>query len=171
MRTTSPPPHKQDNGIDPTHKAMARRTHRDNDHERVNTGEDRIVARGDGGRFPRDADDRNRSPTSREAHPERPVDYKSIVEDRVHGQNDPQRRRHGGEDQDPQHPANGAAPHAKPHDREGDTAQGGRYGLQHYPDEDRRGYEKSYQRARNDVGRFDRSVHDLQKDGRFSRDS
>jgi hypothetical protein len=89
MRNMSPPPRKQDNGMDRTHRAMGQRIHRDNDHERDNSGEDRIQARGDGGRFARDADDRNRPQGSHEQHPERRVDPRGLVEDRVHGQNDP----------------------------------------------------------------------------------
>lgn len=161
MRDTAPPPHKQDNGLDPTHKAMNQRMHRENDHDDPRRGrDDRVVARGDGNRFPRDAQDPNRPEGSREAHDERQPGYRSLAEDRVHGRNDPQRRRYDGAD-------GGRAAHGK----QGEGNTGGRYGLQYYADEDRRGYGASYRRARAEHDRYERGVHDLQKDGRPSRES
>ncbi|MBW8881837.1 MAG: hypothetical protein JF615_10590 [Asticcacaulis sp.] len=161
MRNNAPPPHKQDNGLDPTHKAMAQRMHRENDHDGSRPDE-RITARGDGNRFPCDADDCHRPEASREAHPERPVDERSLAEDRVHSENDPQRRRHDD--------AGDARRGKKGEQAQKGDDQAGRYGLQYYSDDDRRGYGAAYRRAHNDHSRYDRGVHDLQKDGSHSRD-
>ncbi|EGF93524.1 hypothetical protein ABI_19640 [Asticcacaulis biprosthecium C19] len=118
MRTTSPPPHKQDNGMDRTYKAMSPRMYRDNDNDRDNASETRV-------------------PTGSER-------------DRSANAGNP--------------PADAAAPQAEP-------AALGRYGAHHYSsDQDKRGYERAYQREHNNIGRFERSTHDLQKDGRQSRD-
>jgi hypothetical protein len=65
------------------------------------------------------------------------------------------------------HDAGASGPRLKPHDAKG---QGGRYGMQHYSDEDRRGYGRAYQREREDTTRYDQSVHDPLKDGRLSRE-
>lgn len=96
MRNMSPPPHKQDNGMDPTHKAMSQRIYRDNDHERETS----------------------------KASPAR--DTAARKDD-------------------------GAA-------RQPELAAGGRFGAHHYSgDQDRRGFERSYQREHNHTGRHQRS--------------
>ncbi|ESQ87433.1 hypothetical protein ABAC460_19090 [Asticcacaulis sp. AC460] len=55
--------------------------------------------------------------------------------------------------------------------RQPEPAVGGRFGAHHYSgDQDKRGYERSYQREHNQIGRYERSAHDLQKDGRQNRE-